>query len=260
MSGISAIAERLHDAWRTGDVPLVPSVLVPGLGEVDAYAIQKSYVDLRRREDHIAGYKVGATVEPVRRSLGLAAPLTGVLLASGANESGAVMRLEDFKRLLIETEIAFRAGEPISSPVPDEATLRRIFAECCPAFELADTGFYGAAETAGTDLIAANAASAAFVKGAWADATRVSPDAMTVTLKRDGEPVYQAPAAGTLNGSQWRSLRWLVDTMVNHGYHIRPGDIFLTGALGPPQPGVPGRYRADYGPLGTVEFTLAGSE
>ena len=251
-----SIAKALYEAWRFGNAAPMPSMEAPGLDEAGAYLVQRAYVNLRLADDRVAGFKVGATAEPMRVALGLDRPLTGVLLASGAVEPGALVPVTDFRRLLIETEVAFRAAAAIDAPVADVETLQGAFPGCLPAFELAETGFFGAGRSAGVDLISANAACGRFVPGPACSSLAVDPEQVTVVLYRDDDLVYEAAASETLHGSPWQSLLWLVNRMVEQGYRIEPGAIFLTGALGPPQPAAAGRYRAEFGPLGVVEFDL----
>ena len=249
------IADRLFQAWQANDTPPLPSSLDGELDEDRAYLIQADYVRLRLTRDTIVGYKLGATAEPVRHSLGLEDPLSGVLFGSGKRSSGNPISLSEFGSLLIETELGFRASRIIDEPIDDEAALRTAMSSVFPVFELADTGFYGTKRSLGADLIAANSACAGFLAGTEFSSDEFEPDRQAVTLHRDGELVYTASASAPLGG-QWRSLRCLVNAIVAQGYRIDPGQIFLTGALGMPQPGKAGLYRADYGPLGIVEFSL----
>jgi 2-keto-4-pentenoate hydratase len=57
-------------------------------------------------------------------------------------------------------------------------------------------------------------------------------------------------------GSQWSAALWLVNTMVEQGWTIKRGNVLMTGALGNMIPGKPGRYRADFGALGMIEFEI----
>jgi 2-keto-4-pentenoate hydratase len=156
--------------------------------------------------------------------------------------------------LLIETELGFVAGSAIEKPISGEE-LKSRFPSFFPAFELADVGFYGDQRSTGVDLIAANSASASYLCGRLVPTSGFDPDQQQLDLSVDDEPVYHASSGETLSG-QWLALEWLVNSVISKGYRIEPGHIFLTGALGPPQPGRPGKYQADYGELGTVELNI----
>ena len=89
----------LFNAWREGSQPSLPSQFDPAPDESQAYGIQQSYVRQRLGADRIAGYKVGATAEPVRAALGISDPLTGALFESGLRISGEPVQNSDFKSL-----------------------------------------------------------------------------------------------------------------------------------------------------------------
>jgi 2-keto-4-pentenoate hydratase len=59
-----------------------------------------------------------------------------------------------------------------------------------------------------------------------------------------------------VKGGQWANLRLLLNQATSHGYVVRAGSIIICGALGGAKPGEPGRYQADYGDLGSIEFEL----
>ena len=255
IDGISDSARTLFEGWQNGTAAPLVSTLLADLDESTAYQVQAEYVRLRLLNETTAGFKVGATSAAVRQALDLDAPLTGVLFGSGEYRSGASIDSSQFTSLLIETELAFRTEQIIDAPIRDLADLKVAMSTLIPVFELAETGFYGPQRSSGLDMISANSACAGFVLGKEFPAASFDPDQQTVALSLDDEELYQARSDQTF-GSQWLALQWLINAMVSQGYRIEPGQVFLTGALGQPQPGKPGHYRADYGALGTVEFEL----
>lgn len=48
----------------------------------------------------------------------------------------------------------------------------------------------------------------------------------------------------------------LLNQILDQGQVLHKGDLIICGALGGAKPGQKGAYRADYGPLGTIEFEL----
>jgi 2-keto-4-pentenoate hydratase len=50
----------------------------------------------------------------------------------------------------------------------------------------------------------------------------------------------------------------VVNILVEQGYSIAPGQFVLTGKIGDKVDVTPGQYLANYGPLGTVGFTVIG--
>ena len=80
-------------------------------------------------------------------------------------------------------------------------------------------------------------------------------NAVEVTLSRDGETVNTGKGTDAL-GDQWQAALWLVNTTLEHGWTIEPGQLIITGALGNMIPGKSGRYIADYGDMGTIAFEI----
>lgn len=247
----AAIATALEAARVSRQPYSPPSAAVP-LDVHAAYAIQRHFVALRSG-DRIAGYKTAVNAAAAQQRLGLAAPVTGVLFASGQRAPDGSIARADFRSLAVETEIGFRLHRRLASAVTDAGALRDC-ADCCAVIELADPGF-GRARITGVDLIAANAASAGFIAGAAVPASGIDVNALQVRLARDGLTLHEARASD-LMGDQWRALAWLVNAVITRGHVVEPGDLLITGALGAPQAGVSGRYMATFGALGDLQFTV----
>ena len=186
--------------------------------------------------------------------MGAHAPITGVLFASGRQVPGATVTPPVHRQLLIETELGFTASHSIDSPVTANS-VRALVAGCVPTIELAHMGF-GDLRPTGTDLICANSASGGFLSGAGFDSERLDLNGIEVTLSQDGEALHTA-TAGTVMNDQWTALAWLVNAVVGQGHVVQPNDLLMTGSIGQLQPGLPGRYVADYGSAGAVTFDIA---
>ena len=223
-----------------------------------AVAVQRAFVELRSAVDRIAGYKSAANAAPLQEALGLTAPITGVLFASGARAAGSILAHTAYRTLLIETEIGFRAARRIGARVLSLAELRNATSTCIPMIELADPGF-GRTRFTGLDLLAANAASAGFICGTAQSAARVDANEVRVRLCRDDTTLHEAQGRD-LMGDQWQALLWLVNTVVELGYVIEPGQLLMTGALGGAHPALPGEYVAEFGVLGEVRFSVASQQ
>jgi 2-keto-4-pentenoate hydratase len=241
-------------------VPHVPpsEVLGRALTLDEAYAVQRAHVGLRlageANGDRIIGYKAAANAAALRERLQLDVPIVGALLAGGQRTDGSTVALTDFRSLLIETEFGFRTAREIEAPVKSLAELRNAVSSVMPMFELADPGF-GRARMTGTDLVAANAASAAYVCGAPLPVTGVDMNACRVRLLKDGALLHDAEGRD-LMGDQWQALFWLVNAVLAQGYAIEPGHLLMTGALGAAHPASAGRYAADFGALGALDIRV----
>ena len=251
MNNIKEIAGRFLSAHSANERYEAPSA-VAALDMDEAYAVQRAFNALRSAREKVAGYKSAANAQALQGALGLSGPITGMLFASGERATGGTVRRADYRTLLIETELGFRAARRIVAPVKSLAELRAATTTCTPMIELADPGF-DRIRMNGTDLIAANAASAGFIAGTRQSVGDLDVNDIRVTLRRDGESLHDA-RSGDLMGDQWAALMWLVNRVVEVGYMIEPGQLLMTGSLGPAHPALPGNYAADFGRLGIIGF------
>ena len=154
---------------------------------------------------------------------------------------------------MLETELGFRLANDVGAPVSVENVLHNI-ATCHPMIELAAPNLAGPVN--GVDLIATNAASYAYIQGDGLDCANVAIDSLEISFSHDGENLHTA-SSGTVMESQAAALTWLINHRLGLGDALRAGTLLMTGAIGAPHPGKPGIYRAEYGTLGAIEFTIA---
>src|SRR4051794_24040716 len=64
------------------------------------------------------GHKIGGTTAPMRAYLNIPEPVGGEIFATTVHPDGATLRLADYRRPGIETEIAVRLGQDL--PPPDD--------------------------------------------------------------------------------------------------------------------------------------------
>lgn len=242
-------AEAAHEK-----IPVL-STLLPGLDTVGAMEIQKRYVAGRLHTDKIAGFKAGLTAKKARERFGLSAPVAGVLFQSGRRDNQAVIDSVAFHRPMIETEIGFVLGRPLSGNIKDRATLIASVSEVLPVIELPDLGFADMKALKGVDIMAANVSARQFITGTAVPLGKTDLNAVEVILYRDGEAVNSGKGSDAL-GDQWQALLWLANAMTEQGYVLVPGQVLITGALGKMVPGKPGAYRADYGDFGSIVFEI----
>lgn len=253
MIDVDAVARELHAAFAAGTLFEPPSARV-SLDLDGAYAVQRAFNRLRAQRDPVAGFKAGINAERAQRALGLDGPVVGALFSSGECRAGATVRRDDYCNLVIETELGFRAARRIDKAIDTLEELGASIATVAPMFELADPRF-GAAGFRGTDMIAANLACGGFVEGQRRPLDGFDLNGVALRLARDGTLLHEARAAD-LMGDHWQALRWLINTVIARGAVIEPGQLLMTGALGPAQPAVPGHYRVEFTTLGSVEITV----
>ena len=213
----------------------------------EAYGIQNEFV--AALPGAVEGYKAALTAAPAQQAMGIDAPVYGVLFHWGAREPGT---LSEPRPLILETELGDRLGDDIDAPTTAIEVVDRI-ATCHPMIELASPNLAGKPQ--GIDLIATNSASFAFIQGTAVAMSDVAIDSITATLTLDAATLHEARSDSVMDG-QANALAWLVNQVLDQGGSLRAGMLLMTGSVGPPHPGKPGAYHADFGPLGTIEFSI----
>ena len=87
------------------------------------------------------------------------------------------------------------------------------------------------------------------------EAAQRDPNTAEPRLVCNGTELNHGSARDAL-GDQWQAALWLVNTMIEHGWTLRPGQILLTGILGRMIPAAPGECTANYGNWGTIAFSI----
>ncbi|MCA1959628.1 MAG: hypothetical protein LDL33_02445 [Desulfomonile sp.] len=234
----------------------LPSAQVPDLTEAKAYAFQGKLVKaLVAKGDVISGYKAGLTSVEGQKRFGVSGAILGPLYKAGELGPDAVVEKKAFVRPFIENEVGFVIGEKISAPVKDEAALKKMVKEVFPAVELPDLRYSDMKNLKGTDIIADGVGSSKYIVGKRMPADKVDVNQVKVTMTLDGAPFNEGKAEDAM-GDQWKALLWLVNGVIEKGYTIEPGYVFITGALGKMLPAKEGKYEGNYGPLGTLSFTI----
>src|ERR1700736_760283 len=104
-------AERIAAVFRARQpIDILPDELIPG--DLDeAYRVRAEYAALAvRRRGGVVGYKSGLTTPIMQRLCGVDEPCYGAMFASEIRHSPAQVRVADYCRVGIETEIAMRLG------------------------------------------------------------------------------------------------------------------------------------------------------
>ncbi|MBA3009342.1 MAG: fumarylacetoacetate hydrolase family protein [Proteobacteria bacterium] len=248
-------AKILLKAEAQGEPIPVLSLLYPKMDVALAYGIQKAYVEQKQATTKIVGFKAGLTSDAGQKRFGLTAPVTGVLFGSGRLTGPAVVDSTRFGRAMIETEIGFVMGQRLTLPLADVAELKACVIALMPVIELPDLGFARMEDLKGVDIIAANVSARNFVVGSQHPQDQIDPDKVVVTLSLDGETIHGGKGSDVL-GNQWETAFWLVNQTLAQGWSLEPGQVIITGAMGPMIPGKPGKYVADYGVLGNIFFEI----
>lgn len=233
---------------------------VPGATVADAFATQQRIVRaILAKGDAVTGYKAAFAQASSQAAMKLDGPSHGVLFKSGRLEAtpAATIKLDPKRPLYVETEIGFVIGNDIGTKLRVPRQALTAVEALVPVIELpVNIGTIMGAPPTAADLIAGNIGSNQYIVGApVAPATVGDLDALAVTLHRDGQLLHQTTGAD-VNHGQAAHLMALINQIIDQGRVLHRGDIIICGALGGPKPGAKGRYVANWGALGTIEFTL----
>lgn len=253
---IAALADRMMQAYRAGAPYPVLTREEPFFDLDTAYLVQSAFARRRLHGGGAGGFKVGVGDVPAQDRLAVHHPLIAVLTREGRREPGSTLSLAAYKRMIVETEICLIVGEAITEELPDVAALKRKIATIGPAFEMADMRFAPDASFRGSDMVAGNVGAAEYVVGPQHAVGSVDLAQVTISLSRDGTVIKEVPKPEA-GADPFPIALWFVNCFVRRGWHPQPGHVLLTGLRGAPTPGEPGRYVADYGPLGRVEISVA---
>lgn len=218
-----------------GMLPKMPA----GLALEDAYALQREVV-AAVSGGAVAGLKAGMTAVAGQQAFGLAHPLIGSLYESGRLAPGVSFPSASGVSLECEIGIVVDAdGAPKTAG---------------PVIEVPRMAFADETDRTGANLAACNIAADRYIVGEQ-QPLRDSYGDVRITLTRDGEEVCSALASDALGGPR-AALAWMLNEARQRGLGIAAGMLLITGACGGIHPAQPGRYVADYGDFGRIEFTV----
>ena len=261
---INRAAQRLHQAERSRSQIRQLSQQHPAISLADAYAIQKSWIDIKVTEGRvIKGHKIGLTSRAMQSALNIDEPDSGVLLDDMFFADGGLVPSERFIATRVEAELAFVMKTRLSGP---DCTLFDVLNATdfvVPALEILDTRIERVdRETKATrkifDTIADNAANAGIVLGGRplrpldADLRWIG-----ALCFKNGQLEETGLAAGVLNHPA-TAVAWLANKIAPHGLALEPGQVVLAGSfIRPIETRKGDTIQADYGPYGSVSCYFA---
>ncbi|MEZ5863591.1 MAG: fumarylacetoacetate hydrolase family protein [Geminicoccaceae bacterium] len=208
------------------------------IGEDEGYAVQEAAnAALAGKLGAIAGHKIGATAEGMRKLLNVPGPIAGDVFASTVHEKRATLRLADYVRPGLETEIAVRIGRDLT---PDEAPwskerIAAAVAAVLPAIEIVDNRYTDFAKAGAGTIIADNAFNAGSILGPETTDWQGLPlDRLTARTLIDGREVGTG-LSDELLGHPLNALVWLADRYAGLGRTLQAGRFVSLGTITPVQ-------------------------
>ena len=236
---------------------ILPAELYPA--DLDeAYAIRSAFQEIEETTGRgaIAGYKIGLTTPVMQRLCGIDEPCYGAIFAREVHHRRAELAADDYCRLGVETEIAFRLGDDLSQGAgPDD--IAAAIESCMPAIELIEDLRYDYKRLDAVAMVAGNVWNAGVVLGTpvidWQsrDLART-----TARLSINGREIGSGRGADVM-GNPVNALAWLADKLAAAGTPLRRGMIVMTGSMVPIHYPAPGdRVMVAVSGLGGVELVL----
>jgi 2-keto-4-pentenoate hydratase len=248
------VDEQIIDAWnQKQSLPLAH--LVDETLTIDrAYEIQTRVVRKVLRARNPAGFKAGLTSRTSQERFRAPGPIAGVLIFDSAATPGE-LKLSELRGLHLETEVAMRIGRAIRKRVMNIDELKSHIDGIAPAVELPNLDYEQPQQLNALDIVASNVAAAHYLLGDFVSPSVRDANALTTTLECNGEQVNRGHASDAM-GDQWEAARWLVNTVIENGWTLEPGQVLLTGALGKMIPAKPGHCVAQFSNWGQIAVRI----
>ena len=234
---IRSAAERLDQAEKTRTQIRQISLEHPDIDIADAYAIQKSWVEMKVAQGGVVkGHKIGLTSKAMQSALNIDEPDSGILLHDMFFADGGLVPTERFIATRVEAELAFVMKQRLSGPGCTMFDVLNATDFVAPALEILDTRIERVdRETKSTrkifDTIADNAANAGIVLGGRpirpgdADLRWIG-----ALCYRNGQLEETGLAAGVLNHPA-TAVAWLANKIAPNGLALEAGQVVLAGSF-----------------------------
>lgn len=232
-------AERIAAIFRARQpIDILPDELIPADLD-DAYRVRAAYEAIEApRRGEVAGYKIGLTTPVMQRLCGVAEPCYGAMFSREIRHSPAELRVADYCRVGIETEIAVRLGTDL--PQGAGAGLAAAVESCMAAIEVLEDLRHDYKRLSARSMVAGNVWNAGCVLGApMTDWRRLDLSTLTYRLTINGREIGIGKG-GDVMGNPLNALAWLADKLAADGRPLKRGMVVMTGSTVPiqfPQPG-----------------------
>lgn len=257
-------AQRHHQAEKMRVPMRAFSLKYQDMTIEDGYAVQEAWIKLKEAEGRrVIGRKVGLTSRAMQEAMKIDEPDFGTLLDDMLFENGATIPASDFIDPRIEVEITFVLKDDLFG---DDLSVEDVIAATdyvVPSLELIAARSHRVdPETGYTrkvyDTISDNAANAGIIVGD----TKMNPNEIDLRwagaiLYRNGIVEETGLGAGILDHPA-RGIIWLAKRFAPHGIKLDAGQYIMSGSFTRPIIARAGdHFKADFGPLGTVELSFS---
>jgi 2-keto-4-pentenoate hydratase len=234
------IAERVAAIFRARQpIDILPEELIPA--DLDtAYRVRAEFEAIEAaRRGALAGYKIGLTTPIMQQLCGVDEPCYGAMFQSEIRPSPAEVRIADYCRVGIETEVAMRLGEDLPRGGDSERTAAAV-ESCMAAIEVLEDLRHDYKRLSARSMVVGNVWNAGCVLGApAADWKKLDLAAVTYRLTINGGEIG-AGKGGDVMGNPLNALTWLANKLAADGRPLKRGMVVMTGSTVPiqfPRPG-----------------------
>ena len=203
---------------------------VDSLTVEQAYAVQQRVIEARtHRGERVVGYKVGCTSPAIRQQFGLDEPICGRVLAPHVHHHNATVDCRQLFQPAVEPEFVIRMGEDLDRELAADEPITQFIETVAPGIEVHNYHFWLGPPSL-QELIASNGIHACLIMGT----EQKIPSGYDWNLEQVSLIKNTTPAAvgtgGQIMGGPLKSLRWLVNHLVQQGQSIQAGDIVIPGS------------------------------
>jgi 2-keto-4-pentenoate hydratase len=258
---IAALADRIAEGRRSRKVMDFLAADTAALSEADSYKVQFAVHDRLTAggSDRLAGWKVALTLPSQYEPMKLSGPVFAGIYQSGVKPTGTVFEKGWPLRAGIECEMVARMSKDVTkgSAAYTAETIKPFVASFHCGAEVVENRYSDVAKLSGPGRIADDVLQAACIVGTEVkDWQKVDFASLKGRSEFEGKEIGAGPGTNVMGGALI-SLAWLANKLIEHGKHLKAGDVILTGSVHPPVflPG-PGTTRTEFVGLGGTETTF----
>lgn len=220
-----------------------------------SYLIQKSYIEKKLQDDRISGYKAALTSKKSQTKFSATSPISGLLFESGKTDSPCIIKSEDYRNMLIETELGYLVTKDITKTIETREDLKNFISHVYPIIELPDIGFKKLNDINVIDIISTNTGSYKYIVGKYITINDLNINKLKIKLFHDGKLISSGKSSEVMQ-DQTTALLWLINDVISREWTIKSGNILITGSIGKTGGSKPGLYMGDFSELGNIHFEI----
>ena len=235
---LDALAQAISNSAQLPEFPA-------GITVADAY--QQLPELTKRVSGSPAGIKAGITNTDLQKLFGLEEALIGLLYKNREIQSGDGLSYSPHRRIECEMAVTFNSdGTPIAVG---------------PAIEFVSLDFARPEDMTPGNVTLCNLGADQFIRGEMTDWDSFDFEALStleIVATRDGERLLTTTPMDSLGGPR-SAHEWCMAKAKALGDALPQDGILLAGTNGTAIEASPGHYAIDYGPLGSLSFSISNS-